>query len=1440
MRNCTKIVISVVLAFMMLGTTVFADAATVIFSGTAEPNSLVGFMVVGADADTGALDRTDVHTTDIIKADASGNFSKTVEFDDAIIDEDTGELTNYKAVSNYELTAKVMDDIIRFSMFKTTPVVENGVLYVPIEETLELVGGSTVSYNYNEELKTYTGKANNGRFTIVMGKDTVEVDWVDIELPGIIKEIEGTNMMPAYAIKYLLKTGDVIYNPGKRYFSLTNGVMEPGFDWEADHISKKLDLLVDGDTRIVLNSVTNRDNLSPYDWRVDKTTITRSLDASEWGDVYTVENQDSGENEVAINIRRSIDGETIFANDHIGLFHFKARPVYTNDESGTASFNIALQRRSAGHDGILLYSTSLSQQVSLPYEIGVDEQEWKDYYFVADSGSSEMLDGSWIQIVPLGKPAKFEICDIQLWDFGLRADCAEKIALMQPNPGYKGIEDDHVWRQEAWNRIEKYRKEDISIEVTDADGNPVSGATVDVNMTDNEFMFGAAISENEVLDKYIDKATLRGQTLDSFMDNDMNVGVAADMLKAYGIRNNDAEVGIDMINEFISRGKRTRGHAIFWDDEGLMPFNRAKQMTYQEIYKQTMDYIRPLVYTFKGSLSQWDVLNEPHDSNYTRKKYNTTRLYTDIFKEVKKIDPEVKLYVNETGMEGRPFKGYSDRVPNFLNIVKQMQDEGAPIDGIGIQAHCVNYCYPQGIYHQIDECSKLVDEVAITEYDFYNGNMEYAPNHLEDTMLALFSHPKGSAFVVWNIEDSMHWRWNANAAPFFRRDWSAKPAYYMWKKMTEEVFATNETVETDAEGKASIRAFRGDYKITCTYNGKSNTVELGNTVEGGSSVRFIVGNSISAVASNPTRESLKTIEFNNMTEAKMELDSLSKPYYKSVILDRNFKGTENTDLVTDGGDIINNTEYQKGETWGSLNGMGELLYDGNWSSTIIHPNATVQTGDIRLRAEGTERYEGTELHHETMVYTLNSKASGEVKISTGLSTSGQSDVKLAEIVYKDGSYSVKAIDGHEIALEPDKLYTIDTAIVGDTVEYSVMLTDEVVAEYSCALSGEVDTAELTEVCYLFNANCAEDDIFMLHNARVYEYKDGEFIEISDTDYEAYLLDESMKSFDAGSIKYAGAALSEAPSEWTHIGSTASTVGFGYKSNGRYFGAVAHSPSVGEHSIAKGIGRLNDGESMEITFDAYIGSYDKFMDATGYGGISIGSHDKSVMLDIARLRYRQHDDENGRAYELWLINPDGSTTPAAKEIIDYESVFARDKTDVKFTLIPSEDGQSYDAQISIKPRTGSEEIIATSPSVFTAEQVKKIDTVFLSSYIDEDETIYENQMMFGIKDLCVYKYGNTMYHNGEASLADGESASLGIMYNNATGVYKPAMVVIAGYKDDVMTYCEVKDGMINPGEGGFGFNLEASAEVADYYKVFLMEGNGTIRPYKAEDLINISK
>ena len=1441
MKNIINKVMSMTLVCSFcMGTLSFAESVSVKYSGTTEPNSMVSLMVVDADADASNLNEDDLYVTDILMSDENGNFEKTVDFDNAVIDDLTNKVANYKVMSNVsEINEEILGNRYGFASFTVSPVEENGVLYVPIEETLDLIGGETVSYTYNEETKTYTGDANNGEFIIVMGKDTVEVDWVDIELPGILKEINGTNMMPAYAIKYVLKTGDVMFTPGERVFKLTDGVKKANFDWNKNEIESRIDQLVDEKTRVVVDTAKDCGSLYAYDWREDGSTIKRNSNASKWGDVYTIENiPDTGTTggyEVAIVIDSSDDNDTVFENDHVGVFHFKARTVYTTDESGSALFQLALQRRAAGDSAIQQYSTALAEQTGIPYDVTDGEQKWKDYYFIVDSGTTELLDGSWIKIVPKGKAAKFEICDIQLWDFGAREDCSYKIEIMKPADGYKGIEDDHVWRQEAWNRIERYRKEDISVEVVDNNGNPVSNAVIDVRMTENEFMFGAAICESETLGEYLDLDTTRGQTLDGFMDNDMNTGVAADNLKASGVISTDAGSGIKMINEFISRGKRARGHAVFWDGESLMPFDRAKQMTYQELYKRTMDYVRPLAYTFKGRLSHWDVLNEPHDSNYIRSNYNTTRLYTDVFKEVKKIDPDVKLYVNETGMEGRPYKGYEDRVPNFLNIVKQMQAEGAPIEGIGIQAHCTKYLYPQGFYHQLDECASVVDEVSVTEYDFYNGDTTYAPNHLEDTLLATFSHPKATAFIVWGIEDSMHWRWNANCAPFFNRDWSEKPAYAMWQKLINQDLATNTTITTDAEGKASVRAFRGDYEITCTYNGKTRTIPLGNTVDGGSSVKFVVGDTINATASNGVREQLNTIEFKNMTEAKKELDSITEPYYKGVILDRNFKGVEDSSLVNNGGDLQNNADYQAGMAWGSYSGNTDILHGGDWGSTIIHANGAAQSGEIRLKAEGTERYENTELHHETMFYTLNADVSGELTIHKGISKGGneENDLMLAQIIYKDGEYTIETWDNQIIELNKNSFYTLDTAVRGNNVTYTLYLSDEVVYEHSYKLNSTVDTTEYDEVVYMLGAICDEGDIFKLHNARLFEYKDGELIEFSDTDYETYVLDESMRDFDINSVEYLGTALKEAPENWGIIGKDAAVSDFVYRKSGAYLSAARSNPN-GEHSIVKGFDSISGGESLEFTFNMIYDASAQHYSTGGYAYIGLGSADKTQYINLVSHDY---DQWNGFSSKLLSLEETKTKIEGGNT-----NIWNKNNLTVTFTLTPSEDGGTYDAHILVEPRTGDETREASIPDLFTADEVKQLDTFFLSSatYNYQSNQIKgTGNSILGVKNLKIRKHGSTIYADGEASLADGEDASLGIMYNNVTQVYKDAEVIVAGYNDNnSLVYCDVKKYTMNPGRGAFDFDIDNQADGAVKYRVFLVEGTDSIIPYKSDDVITI--
>lgn len=1435
-RIITKTLSLCIVIIFVLSTITFALAEKrVVYSGITEPNKLVSLMLVDPDADPDNLSKEEIHKVEIVKADVDGKYSHYFDVDDIEVDE-TGVITNYKLLSNVVPDVSVEGTVaakIEFSSFATSPVEYKGILYVPIEETLTMIGGDTVTYNYDANSKAYAGKANNGEFTMVMGNDTLEVDWVNIELPGVLETINGTNMMPAYAIKYLLKTGDVIYSSGDNSFGLTEGVKEAGYDWDKNTIASKIDQLVDSDTRLVFDSTKSTFlsyNLSATDPASgDNTTIKDDWSHQTFTITYTPAESDTKGNEVAITIQKSDDGAIPFEQDHIGLLHFKARATSAKDESGSAILAVYLQRRAAGSGTVQSWSLALEDIISLP-----GNSEWQDIYLMADSGITELLDGSWIRFIPQGKASTVEIKEVQFWDFGLRADCADKISLMKEREGYKGIEEDHVWRQEAWNRIEKYRKEDISVNVVDSNGNPVSGAKINVKMTENEFMFGAAICETEVLDEHIDLNTVRGQTLDNFMDNDMNTGVAADNLKPRGITSTDAATGIDMVNEFLSRGKRVRGHTIFWDSAGIMPFDRVKQMTYQELYKSTMDYVRPLAQTFKGKLEHWDVINEPCDSNLTRTTYNTTRLYTDILKEVRNIDPDVKLYINETGIEGKPNKNYNDRIPTLLNIVKQMQEEGAPIDGIGIQAHCTKYYYPQGFYHQLDECASIVDEVSVTEYDFYNGNTDYAPNHLEDTLLATFSHPKATAFIVWGIEDSMHWRWNAESAPFYDRDWNKKPAYDKWKQLTNEEFATNTTLTTNGNGKAFVRAFRGDYEITCTYDGKTITVPLGNTVEGGSLVKFVVGNTISGTASNGIRAKNSPIEYETMTEAKKEIDSIRSPYYKGVISECNFSGSETNSLSVNGGDLQNNSDYQSGKVWGSINGIGGILKSRDCGSVIVHSDGTNQTGDLRLRAEGKDRYEDTELHHETMFYTLSSNASGTLKISTGVATEKQVDTKLADIIYCDGRYYVETIDGTIIDLDKNKLYTLDTAIVGNLVEYKIMSSDSVAATYSCDLPTPINTREMTEVSYLFDSNCGNSDVFKLHCSRLFEYSDGELIEFSDTDYETYVLDETMKNFDMNSVEYLGTSLNEAAENWGAIGKNNSTDGFAYTKNGQYMSAVRSNPN-GEYSLVKSFDSISEGESLEFVFNMIYNAPSQWFNSAGHANIGLGSADKNIYINLV-----SHDYSEYKGFHTTLLELDETTQQID---ISKSNVWNKNNLTVKFTLTPTADGTAYDAYIAVMPYTGSEIREARIPAAFTADEAKQINTFFLSSSTEygENEVTRQGEVILGVKNLKLRKYGKTMYTSGEASIAPGESASLGIMYNNVTQIDKSATIIVAGYDEQgALVSCKTKESTINPGKGAFGFNIVDETDNIVKYKIFLWGDQTSMIPYKKTDVITINE
>jgi hypothetical protein len=78
------------------------------------------------------------------------------------------------------------------------------------------------------------------------------------------------------------------------------------------------------------------------------------------------------------------------------------------------------------------------------------------------------------------RPQKIRFADVRLLNFADRVEFPDLPAMPL---AYKGMEPGAAWRQEAWERIERHRKSDVTLMVTDANGNPVSDAQVSLEQT---------------------------------------------------------------------------------------------------------------------------------------------------------------------------------------------------------------------------------------------------------------------------------------------------------------------------------------------------------------------------------------------------------------------------------------------------------------------------------------------------------------------------------------------------------------------------------------------------------------------------------------------------------------------------------------------------------------------------------------------------------------------------------------------------------------------------------------------------------------------------------------------------------------------------------------------------------------------------------------------
>lgn len=495
-------------------------------------------------------------------------------------------------------------------------------------------------------------------------------------------------------------------------------------------------------------------------------------------------------------------------------------------------------RTTSSTEGAAGYATFVIENNKSPYTKSVQRTAsagaaWKKIdipFTMAEdypAGSSSGSDGYNLSFWVTFDPQEVEIGGLSLVDYG-------QSYPIQNLPGwpYEGHEPDAPWRAAAAARIEKIRKADLAVVVKDDAGQPVPGAASRVKMKRHAFGFGTAVAftpltgtaaYQDALLANFNKAVFENETKwPNWEANRSQATTMLDWMRQHGLTD-------------------VRGHNLIWPDRSHLPADVAAMLSPPNpdaLRSRIYNHIAEIVAAYQGKLTEWDVVNEPVSSADVQAVLGDPEMAA-WFQKARQADPAARLYVNEYNIveEG----GYDlARINRYFNIVRTILDSGGPLDGIGIQGHFrTGLTPPARVLEVLDRFGQFGKELEFTEFDVDVADEQVQADYTRDFLTAVFSHPSVKSFLMWGFWEGAHWR---PRAAMFRRDWTTKPNYDVWRDLVFNQWWTDVQGATAADGVFRARGFLGDYDVEVTLNGQKQTIP--STVAGGQPNYVLVGRQV--------------------------------------------------------------------------------------------------------------------------------------------------------------------------------------------------------------------------------------------------------------------------------------------------------------------------------------------------------------------------------------------------------------------------------------------------------------------------------------------------------------------------------------------------------------------------------------------------------------------
>lgn len=716
----------------------------------------------------------------------------------------------------------------KLTELNNTPYIDDGIWMIPFKEVMEPLG---VPVEWNDETNAYVGNLKGVEISVTPDSDKEVFDLINFEMDRLTVGVDGDVMVQLDFIDKIygstvttsekeIKINLTIPKDEEKGFVLDDYLAtlpepENVFDCE-EFYTKEFD-----NQHLTTRVVTETD-----DERFD-----RALEIENYAQLFQY-----WDSQIAIQSKTDLEVGDIC------VISFYARSMKSADESAMGRFGFC-------HE---VEKTWIKMFEGVDCYIGGDWKRFQAVYKITEripAGMSgfKIRVGYFMQTL--------QIAGMEVKNYGktynesvykpdtnnLVVDASEKSVYQQYGDSYYGQEADALWRDEAFKRIEKYRVRDINVNVTDENGNPVSGAKVSANMTRSEFAWGTMVEEWQL--------DWNGRTSNKFRDivlKDFNAMSCGGVHKYVQHDMGAAALATNFARE---NNLYNRFHNIFWDHETFF-YNRGYDTTEtwnidlnaseDEVFEIFAKHASRQIFNFGDTFDEIDVVNEPFAYEHFQSKYGR-QFVADLFKLVKDISPDSILFMND-GLNG----GLSEwRKADFIKKwTVDVQSLGGIIDGLGFESHFEWAPYPQMLYNQFESACETVEYASVTEYDFkaediadYDERIAYETEVFRDALIISYSFPKMVGFHMWGPADFNHWRGNA---PLYDAKYNPKDSRKPWDELVLGEWFTQTGAVTDENGASKMRGHRGEYDITVEFGGKTAKTTVVVSENGENTVNAVV------------------------------------------------------------------------------------------------------------------------------------------------------------------------------------------------------------------------------------------------------------------------------------------------------------------------------------------------------------------------------------------------------------------------------------------------------------------------------------------------------------------------------------------------------------------------------------------------------------------------